>query len=214
MKKVICLIGFLFAGSVSAATVLNESFDPMSAANWSVSNGVVLGTGSSEFFDGNALYFNGNGNRNRNAYTSGFDLSSGGDISFRLKVGGPNDTRLFEDADNGEDILFNYSTDNGASWLNLFTFDTENTLYRDTWGLATFVLTGSALTSNTMFQWEQARHSGSGWDHWAIDNVVIQNKVSSNVPEPSPLTLLVLSLLGLLAIKYQKKSSIVKSFAA
>ncbi|BCG66098.1 MAG: hypothetical protein methR_PLP0020 (plasmid) [Methyloprofundus sp.] len=217
MKKIIGLSVFLLAGSVNAATLLDENFDPINASDWTISNGGVRGAGNSEFFDGNALHFNGSGSRNAN--TIGFDLSSGGDVSFRLKIGGPNDTRFFEDADNREDILFNYSIDNGSSWVNLFTFDTENPLYRDTWGLANFVLTSAASTANTMFQWEQARHSGRRYDHWAIDDVVINNNIlsggnTSAVPEPSVIAFLGLSLLGLAGMQHQKKSLIVKQITA
>ena len=217
MKKIICLSVCLLAGSVNAATLLDENFDPINASDWTISNGGVRGASSSEFFDGNALHFNGSGRRG--AYTTGLDLSSGGDISFRLKIGGPDDTRLFENADNREDILFNYSIDSGSSWVNLFTFDTENTLYRDTWGLANFVLTSAASTANTMFQWTQARHSGRRYDHWAIDNVVINNNVPSGgnnsaVPEPSVIAFLGLSLLGFAGMKHQKKSVIVKHLTA
>lgn len=217
MQKIIGLSVCLLAGSVNASTLLDENFDPINASDWTISNGGVRGAGSSEFLDGNALHFNGSGNRN--AHTAGLDLSTGGDISFNLKIGGSNDTRFFEDADNREDILFNYSIDSGSSWVNLFTFDTENPLYRDTWGLANFVLTSAASTSNTMFQWQQARHSGRRYDHWAIDNVVINNNVQSGgntsaVPEPSVIAFLGLSFLGLGAMKRQKQSHITQQIAA
>ncbi len=204
MKKLLLplLLGSL--SSANASQLLVETFDPISASNWNISGGVVEGTGNSEFFNGNALRFNDSGLRSAN--TVGYDLSTGGNISFRLKIGGPNDTTLFEDADSGEDIAFNYSIDNGSSWVNLFIFDTENTLYRDTWGVASFNIVGAAISGSTLFQWEQVDHSGTTFDNWAIDNVSINNNISS-VPVPAAVWLFGSGLMGLIGVRKKSKLS-------
>ncbi|GEM_PF-3542703 len=199
MKKLLIPALLSCIGSANASPLLDETFDPITPSVWSISGGSVQGAGNPEFYDDNALRFSGSGTRSAN--TIGYDLSSGGDLNFRLKLGGPNDTSLFENMDSGEDVILNYSTNGGTSWTNLFTFDTENLSYRDTWGLASFTISGAIATANTMFQWIQARHSGSRYDHWAIDNVSISNNVSS-VPEPASLALLGLGLAG---IRFSRK---------
>lgn len=176
-----------------------EKFDPISSSNWTISGGAVQGNGNSEFIDGNALRFSGNGVRSAN--TIGFDLSSGGNISFDLKIGGNADTSLFENADSGEDIFLNYSNDGGINWESIFVFDTENTDYSGVWGLASFTLDSADMSTNTMFQWRQPSHSGSSYDHWAIDNI----KISNNVPEPSNI---VLVGLGLAVFGFSRKNRI------
>ncbi len=191
------LAGFLLSIGLNAnaGVILSDDFDPITASNWTLSGAGVDGSPAGEYYDGNALRFFGSGTRS--ATTIALDLSSGGDISFRLKIGGPRDTSEFEDADNGEDVVLEYSVNNGSLWSNLFTFDTENTTYRDTWGL--FSTSLGSLGANTLFRWRQVNHSGSSWDHWAIDDVSIASAsiVSDAVPAPTALSLLAGGLIGL-----------------
>ncbi len=177
---------------------LIENFDPINSSNWTLVGASVDGSPTSEYFSGDALRFS--GAADRSATTVGLDLTGGGSISFRLKIGGPNDTAEFEDADevNEEDVLLRYSVDSGSTWNNLKLFDTEDLLYRDNWG--SFSMPLPALGSNTIFQWIQLRFSGSSYDHWAIDDVAI-----IAVPEQSTLLLGALASLGLLTSRRRRK---------
>ncbi len=185
----------------NAGLILEEDFDPITSADWTLSNGTVLGNPASEFYSQNALHFNGSGTRS--ATTNAFDMTTGGLLSFMLKIGGSNDTALFEDADAGEDVLIQYST-NGGSWVNLQVIDTEDASYKDAWGMVSLSITGSAMSNNTKFQWIQASHSGNNWDNWAIDNVSLSNNV--NVPEPTTFAIFALGMLGLASRRFMKKS--------
>ncbi len=185
----------------NAGLILEEDFDPITSADWTLSNGTVLGNPASEFYSQNALHFNGSGTRS--ATTNAFDMTTGGLLSFMLKIGGTNDTALFEDADAGEDVLIQYST-NGGSWVNLQVIDTEDASYKDAWGMVSLSITGSAMSNNTKFQWIQASHSGNNWDNWAIDNVSLSNNV--NVPEPTTFAIFALGMLGLASRRFMKKS--------
>lgn len=189
-----------FVNVANAGLILEEDFDPITSSNWTLSNASVIGSPASELFDGNALHFSGSGIRS--ASTNSFDLSTGGLLSFMLKIGGTNDTSTFEDADNGEDVLVQYSANNG-SWVNLQIIDTEDELFKDNWGMVNLSISGLAMTDNTKFQWVQATHSGSNWDNWAIDNVALSNNV--DVPEPSTLAIFALGMMGLISRQVKKK---------
>lgn len=199
--KGLIVSSFFFANIASAGLILSEDFDPITSSNWTLSNATTLGTPAAEFLDGNALHFDGSGIRS--ASTNAFDMTTGGLLSFMLKIGGRSDTSTFEDADAGEDVLLQYST-NGSSWVNLQVIDTEDVLYKDTWGLVNISIDGLAMTDNTKFQWTQARHSGNGWDNWAIDNVTLSNNVE--VPEPSTLAIFALGLAGLASRRVKKQA--------
>lgn len=184
----------------NAGLILDEDFDPITSADWTLSNGSVLGNPASEFYSLNALHFNGSGTRS--ATTNAFDMTTGGLLSFMLKIGGSNDTATFEDADAGEDVLIQYSA-NGGSWVNLLVVDTEDLLYKDSWGKVDLSITGLAMSNSTQFKWTQARHSGNNWDNWAIDDVKLSNNV--NVPEPSTFAIFALGMMGLASRKFKKK---------
>jgi len=195
------LLSCLAVNIANAGLILDEDFDPITSANWTLSNASVLGNPASEFYSKNALHFNGSGTRS--AITNSFDMTTGGLLSFMLKIGGSNDTATFEDADAGEDVLIQYATD-GGTWVNLQVIDTEDSNFKDTWGMVNLSISGLAMSSNTKFQWIQARHSGNNWDNWAIDNVSLSNNV--NVPEPSTFAILALGMIGLASRKFKKKS--------
>jgi hypothetical protein len=188
----------------NAGILLSEDFDPIDSTNWSIINGEVLGTPSNEFYDGNALYFEGSGIRA--ASTNSYDLSTGGILSFVLKIGGSDDTSTFEDAEAGEDVAIQYSLSNG-DWTDLLVIDTEDTGYSGVWGEVSINLTG--LTSDTSFRWVQISHSGSVFDNWAIDNVQLINNIgpsSITVPEPTTIAILGLALIGLASRRFKKQS--------
>lgn len=198
--KVIATLSILLVSSyANAGLIMDENFDPITSSNWSILGGTTLGAPSAEFYDQNALIFNGSGTRS--ATTIAFDMTSGGMLSFLLKIGGPNDTSTFEDADGGEDVLIEFSLD-GSSWSQLQLIDTEDSNYRDTWGLVSLDFTGLVLGATTQFRWTQVTHSGTTYDNWAIDNVKLSNNVA--VPEPSTLAIFSLGIFALAARRFKK----------
>ena len=205
MKKILALILCSSFGAANASILLSETFDPINAGSWhDIDGGTVTGAGNSEFLDGNALWFS--GDSGRRAISDGYDLSYGGSVSFNLKLGGSNDTALFENIDADEDIVFSYSTNNGTDWIELFVFDSEDSSFTDTWGLISFDITGSAASSDTMFEWRQRpysnSHDGETFDHWAIDNVTI-----SAVPLPAAIWLFGSGLIGFVWASRKKKNA-------
>jgi len=70
----------------------------------------------------------------------------------------------------GEGIVLEYSTNNGASWTLMGTYDTS-TFY--SWTQVTTNIPSGALSAATQFRWRQLSHSGTCCDHWALDDINI-----------------------------------------
>ena len=165
VKDTICLGDStqLFANSCPP---MNDDFDPnIDFALWSGITGgaATIDCGSVSGF---ALYFN--GSTTREAITQNLNVLAGGNINFYLKIG--SGAPPCETADAGEDIVLEYSTDNGITWNNINTYFTG--------GYVTFTainenMPAGAQTASTQFRFKQIMFSGSCCDHWAIDDVNI-----------------------------------------
>ena len=164
-KDTICLgdTTQLFANS---CTPMNDDFDPdIDFALWTgiIGGAATIDCGSVSGF---ALYFN--GSTTREAITQNLNVLAGGNINFYLKIG--SGAPPCETADAGEDIVLEYSTDNGITWNNINTYFTG--------GYVTFTainenMPAGAQTASTQFRFKQITFSGSCCDHWAIDDVNI-----------------------------------------
>lgn len=110
----------------------------------------------------------------REAITQDFDVSLGGEIQFYLKVA--NGTAPCDDAELGENILLEYSTNGGANWTLI------STLFEFNYPVATLIslpIPAAAQTPNTRFRISQPVFSGINEDVWWIDNVIV-TAVSNN----------------------------------
>lgn len=153
--------------NVSTSSGFTESFDPVNNSNWTSFTGTI-GTFCS-IVSGNSLYFN--GSTLREAITNNLNTSSGGTISFFLKIAYTT-TGICEMADTGEDVILQYSTDNGITWQLLSTYYAGTSTY-DNFVQISVPIPGNAMTSSTKFKWSQPNNSGSGYDTWALENIVI-----------------------------------------
>ena len=115
---------------------------------------------------GTALYFNGNGQRS--AQTVGLNMAAGGELRFHLKIA--DGTAPCANADPGEDVVLEFSTNNGISWNGIMTF-LENAY--PTFTPIQVELPAAAQTTNTMFRLRQVAHSGAGHDNWAVDEFMV-----------------------------------------
>ena len=202
LKAAIIGAAFTISSVANAGIIFSDNFDPISTANWTISNGGVFGDGITEFYDGNALYFNGSGSRF--AHTSGFDLTQGESVSFYFRQGKSPSTSYFENTDGlSEAMDFSYSVD-GTNYTTIFTFNPSNNNYNGSWQQFSFDINGAMLSSSTSFKWQQRDNSGSSYDHWAIDNVAITSAASAQVPEPTSLAILALGILGFTARRFKK----------
>jgi uncharacterized protein YndB with AHSA1/START domain len=116
--------------------------------------------------NGKSLHFDGNGLRH--ATTSVLDTRGGGEVSFLIALGnsaGP----LWESPDFGEDVVLEYTLD-GAAFTQMGGPFTNRT-----WQAASVPIPTAARTISTRFRFRQLGHSGSGLDHWAIDEVRVHS---------------------------------------
>ncbi len=116
----------------------------------------------------NALYFDNNGTRH--ASTFALNLLGGGNIEFELKIG--SGSYPCEQADYGEDVVLEYSIDGGINWVNINTYFTGSF---NSFTSVVELIPPPARTQSTILRWRQLSHSGSSFDNWSIDNVLIYN---------------------------------------
>ena len=167
---------FLYEPDIDpVVTIFEDDFEPgIDNSQWQeISNGVANSNFSGS---GNSLYFSsGNSGGNvRFATSNALDLTAGGAIAFDLIFG--DSANGGENADGGEDVVLEYSVDDGASWNSLKTYDTED---YTTWSTVTKTIPGAAQTDATMLRWRQVRQSGSSYDNWGLDNIQLVEKAES-----------------------------------
>lgn len=161
----ICVGRTVQLGSKALRALAMDLFDGAPGSTWTaIQGGAVSGVCGSH--SGLALYFNGAGQRY--AQTTGFNTLGGGKLRFHLKVA--TGTAPCDDADAGEDIALEYSTNNGLNWSSIATYLES--------GYPTFTpievnLPGAAQAANTMFRIRQLAHNGAGHDNWAIDDFLL-----------------------------------------
>ncbi|MCR9172668.1 MAG: gliding motility-associated C-terminal domain-containing protein [bacterium] len=140
---------------------------------WTSSSGGVLNATCGSL-SGTAYLFN--AGPTRKLVTQDFDFSGGGNLQFYLKVA--TGVAPCDDAELGEDILLEYSTNGGATW-QLWT-----TLFEFNYPTATFVdlpVPAGAQSPNTRIRWSQPNFSGINEDVWWIDNVIVATTSSGGV---------------------------------
>ncbi|MGK7895708.1 MAG: cadherin domain-containing protein [Xenococcus sp. (in: cyanobacteria)] len=154
-------------GTIVVADDLDLTIDN---SQWSsVGNSLINSNFSGS--NGNSLFFTGGSYQDSSRYvtTNGVDVSNGGEIYFDLIFG--TSSNGGENADAGEDVVLEYSTDNGASWVEINLYDTE--AYTSWTGINESIPL-DAQTNDTEFRWLQVTHSGSSFDNWGLDNIVIE----------------------------------------
>ena len=100
----------------------------------------------------------------------------GADLSFWVRRG---DDAFSEDPDNLEDFVIEF-LDSVGSWVNLATYPGNGTpgeIITDT-----IPLPFSALHANFQLRVRQTAGSGTGWDYWHLDDVLIIERAASRPP--------------------------------
>lgn len=161
----ICLGGSAQLTAQAELVLHSDGFNLAPAAFWQnvQGGGVSAACGA---VTGSALLFNGAGTRS--AATVAMNMSTGGHVHFDLFIAGPGSA--CDDAQPGEDVVLEYSTNGGGTWNIAATF---NEAMYPVFTAVSVQLPAAAQTANTRFRFRQLANSGAGQDVWALDNVII-----------------------------------------
>ena len=117
----------------------------------------------------------------RTIETQTFNINCAGSICFDLLFAVQGAASPCEGPDLAtEGVYLQYSTNFGATWTTIFYFDpningtggSSASPYTN-WANYCYPIPAAAISPNTSFRWAQTAISGSTFDHWGIDNVVI-----------------------------------------
>jgi uncharacterized membrane protein len=155
--------------------LFEDDFDPgIDTPLWSAFSGTVrantAGQAAGAGSTGNSLHFD--GTASRFATTIPLNTTSGGGIGFKIALANGSGG-LWETADSGEDAVLEYSND-GTTFTQIGGPYTNRT-----WQSVVVGIPVAAQTVSTRFRWRQLSNSGSGFDHWAIEDVQIGPAIST-----------------------------------
>lgn len=147
--------------------IFEDNFDP--GVSWGLWSSITGGAASQNCgsVSGNALYFNGAGQRQ--ATTNPVNVENGGSLYFHLKMG--SDVAPCDQVNPGEEIVLEYSTSGlGGPYTLIDTYFPADFV---DFTLVTVPIPAAAVSPNTQFRWRQLMHSGINQDNWALDDVAI-----------------------------------------
>ena len=132
----------------------------------------------SNYFWATTLQSGGANNGKRFVQTSAVDVSQGGSIEFYIRYGAddPWDNGC-EDPDLAdEEVYLQYQVDGGA-WINMYedwdTVSNKSAAWYNWYSQAVPIPDG-AKSNSTSFRWYQPSNSGSPWDNWGLDDIVVK----------------------------------------
>ena len=172
-------VNALLARAQAIGTILSDDVGPffddfepdIDLLQWSAFGGsvgsTVLATNYGGYVSGpNSLWFGDAGNRY--AASRSLNATLGGVVDFWLRIANGTSS-TWETADlPGEGIVLEYSVNSGGSWVEFGRYDTAT---YNAWTHVTVDIPAAAQTGNTQFRWRQLSNSGTGCDHWALDDV-------------------------------------------
>jgi len=192
-------------------TVFSDDFSTLDSAKWASTSGLYGGTVysggtsyTSYFPTGASFYFNAGTGTTRQAVTQQINMSRKvATVAFSLRyetTGGGLDAFPFEDIDNNEEIVVEWST-NGSTWTEVARYENTDNSYR-TWANTSISLPSGAWATTTQLRFRQRGNSGTNFDQWAIDNLtVIVN------PEPGTWALFGVAAAALAAFVRRRRSA-------
>lgn len=163
----------------SSSGSIIDDFDPgIDPLMWSDIQNGSAGTGCGGM-SGNGLYFDGTGTE-RYAATIPVDATFCTSIDFCLYMGNTGSGGApCENADANENIALEYSINGGLTWVQINIYDHSLWDNNNTWQCFSEAIPVGALTSNTIFRWNQVQFSSCvGCDNWSLDDV----NISCNPP--------------------------------
>lgn len=180
--QTVTLNGQVFA----SAPVLSEDFNDLAIGpGWSSSIPINYSNPCGPSLDGTPSAWMGSNVYPRVLTTVGFDLQCGALVCFDLDFANDENSTDCEDPDQtDEGVFFQYSTDGGNTWVDIYYFEPTSNIsgpyYQ--WANYCFDIPAAAFSANTMFQWNQPNATQGAFDHWGIDNVFITPYVCAGGP--------------------------------
>jgi PKD repeat protein len=159
----------------NAGSIIDDMDPVLDGIMWSNAAGAQVGAvGNCGSMTGNAMYFKNTGTRV--AETVDVDATANcGFLSFSLFVGNTSSGIICENADAGEDIAFEYSTNGGGTWTTINTYYQSQWDNNPTWQSFLIPIPPMAQTMATRFRWIQSTFTQiQGDDAWALDDVNFQ----------------------------------------
>lgn len=156
----------------NAGSIIDDMDPGFDGNMWEDASGAQAGSsGHCGSVTGNAMYFKNTGVRQ--AMTVDIDATANcGFMSFSLFMGNTNSGGNCLDAEFGEDILFQYSTNQGGTWTTVNTYLQSQWDNNPTWQNFLIPIPPMAQTTSTRFRWIQPVFTQvQGDDAWAIDNI-------------------------------------------
>lgn len=148
-------------------TIVSDTLDiALNPAMWNSTTGGTLSNVCGSI-GGNALHFDGP-LPTRQTETVDLNVSLGGTIRFNIKIS--DGVAPCDNADPGEDVVLEYSTNGGGAWTLINTY--FEYLY-PTWTQIDEAIPAGAMTASTRFRWRQIAFTGAGEDNWQLDDVAI-----------------------------------------
>lgn len=150
-----------------------EDFEPgLDAASWSAFGGEVgvdvIATNYGGAVSGNnSLWFD--YDDLRYAVTRPLALRAGSAVDFQLRLAAGEAPNWNAVALPFEAVALEYST-NGVDWAPMASFADESFT---NWQRVILPVPSEALGTNTQFRWVQWNHGGTGFSHWALDDVQV-----------------------------------------
>jgi hypothetical protein len=161
------------------SVILRDSFNPLNSSLWSsISGGQSISVSGG--YDGNLLYFS--GHQTRSAATVAFDGTYATIVSCKARLG--SGSSPWENADPGENVILEGSTNGGGSWTQI-AIVLDNAENPEGWQDFQAALPGNMRRPGLRLRWRQLAHSGNGVDVWGIDEVSITLETPAN-PPPVP----------------------------
>jgi hypothetical protein len=154
---------------------MSDDFEPdIDQSQWSGFGGAVGSTVRATSYGGsvsasNSLWFGNAGTRF--ATTIPINTSGGGQIGFCIRLANGS-AWPWAQPDNlpSEGVVLECSTNGGGSWTIIGNYDTP-ALYN--WTGEVLPIPTVAEAPATLFRWRQLSNSGTNYDHWALDNVIV-----------------------------------------
>ena len=138
--------------------------------------GGTKGTGCGANSLPNSMNFNG---LVRTLQTANIQTSNCTTVEYSLRLGSSSSGFSCDNVESGDEVLFQYSNNGGASWITLRTHSYLGWLVTTGW--QNFSSPMPAGGGNKLFRWHQPNHGGPGQDNWAIDDIKISCSSLNNL---------------------------------